>query len=69
MKAFFIIASQNVAIKTIRYAYEAQFFPLVACNLLHDQITHGTLFNLSGTHDFVRSVQLVARTNPTQNVI
>ena len=43
MKAFFIIASQNVAIKTIRYAYEAQFSP--------------------------RSVQLVARTNYTRNVI
>ena len=33
----------------------------VACNLLHEQTTHGTLFNLSGTHDFFRSMQLVAR--------
>ena len=69
MKAFFIIASQNVAIKTIRYAHEAQFFPLVACNLLHEQTTHETLFNLSSIHDFLRSVQLVARTNHTRNLI
>ena len=69
MKAFFIIASKNVAIKTIRYAYEAQFFPLGACNLLHEQTTHETLFNLSSIHDFVRSVQLVARPNHAQNVI
>ena len=69
MKAFFIIASQNVAIKTIRYAYEAQFFPLVACNLLYEQTTHETLFNLSSIHDFVRSVHLDARTNHAQNVI
>ena len=42
----------------------------VACNLLHDQITHGTLFHpFSGIHDFFRSVQLVARPNHAQNVI
>ena len=68
MKAFFIIASQNVAIKTIRYVYETKF-TLVACNLLHDQITHGTLFNLSGTHDFMRSVHLDARPTHPRKVI
>ena len=40
----------------------------VACILMHDQITHGTLFTLSGIHDFVRSVHLDARTNHTRNV-
>ncbi len=34
---------------------------MVACILMHDRTTHGTLFTTSGIHDFVRSVQLVAR--------
>ena len=44
-------------------------FPLVACNLLHEQTTHGTLFNLSGIHDFVRSVHLDARPNHARSII
>ena len=41
----------------------------VACILMHDQPTHGKLFNLSGIHDFMRSVQLVARTNHARSII
>ena len=36
---------------------------------MHDQTTHGTLFTLSGIHDFVRSVHLDARPNHARNVI
>ena len=28
----------------------------VACNLLHEQTTHGTLFNFLSIHDFVQQV-------------
>ena len=41
----------------------------VACILMHEKTTHRTLFNLSGIHDFFRSVQLVARPTHAQNVI
>ena len=40
--------------------FQAFTISCVACNLLHEQTTHGILFNLSGIHDFMRSVQLVA---------
>jgi len=49
--------------------FRAFTISFVACNLLHDQTTHGTLFNLSCIHDFFRSMQLVARPNHAQNVI
>ena len=41
----------------------------VVCNLLHEQTTHGTLFNLSDIHDFVRSVHLDARPNHARSII
>ena len=42
----------------------------VACILMQDQTTHGTLFNpFRGVHDFVRSVHLDARPNRARNVI
>ena len=41
----------------------------VACILMHDQTTQGTLFTLSSAHDFVRSVHLDARPNHIRNVI
>ena len=31
-------------------------FHIVACILMHDRITHGTLFTTSGIHDFVQQV-------------
>ena len=50
--------------------FQAFTISCVACNLLHEQITHGTLFHpFSGIHDFFRSVQLVARPNHARNVI
>ena len=42
MEKFLIIASQSLAIKTIRYAY---ICPLVECILMHDQTMHRALFN------------------------
>ena len=55
--------------RSMIYPFRAFMISCVACNLLHEQTTYGTLFNLSDIHDFVRSVQLVARTNYTRNVI
>jgi len=41
--------------KGLYLTFRAFTISYVACNLLHEQTTHGMLFNLSGTHDFVRS--------------
>jgi len=49
MEKFLIIASQSLAIKTIRYAY---ICPLVACILMHDRTTRGTLFTSFGYSRF-----------------
>ena len=55
---------------TERYlTFRAFTISCVACNLLHEQTTHGALFNLSGIHDFVRSVYLDTRPNHARSII
>ena len=55
--------------KGLYLTFRAFTISYVACNLLHEQTTHETLFNPSGTHDFVRSVHLDARPNHARSII
>ena len=42
--------------KGLYLTFRAFMISCVSCILMHDQTTHGTLFNLSGIHDFVQQV-------------
>ena len=56
MTALYLPRSVQLVARMINL--DAQFtISLVACISMHDQITHGTLFNpLSGIHNFVQQV-------------
>ena len=55
MRSVHLDARPNHALNAI-YPFRAFTISCVACNLLHDQTTHGTYLTLSGIHDFVQQV-------------